>query len=323
MSTDPATVFSFVIFLLGAIALVVVLTLAKFTSLWFQALVSGTPIPFFNIVGMSLRKIPARIIVSAYINSCKAGLQDITIPALETHYLAGGNVPNVIAALIAANKANIPLDWKRATAIDLAGRDIVRAVHASVSPIVVDCPEKSQGYVVGVAKDGIQLKAQVRVTVRTNIEKLVGGATEETIIARVGQGIVSAIGAAENYKEVLEHPDTISKRVLIDGLDSGTAFNILSIDIVRLEVGENTGAGLKASEAEARKKVAQSDAEARRAMGVAMEQENASKLMAARAEIPAAIAEALRKGSLGALDYYRLENLQADTTMRTKLGKDK
>lgn len=303
-----------------AVSVILFFTIAGFVSLWFQALVSGTPIPLFNIIGMSLRKIPPRIIVNARINSFKAGLK-ISVDELETHYLAGGNVPNVVLAMIAANKAQISLDWGRATAIDLAGRDVVDAVRTSVHPKVIDCPDgKKQEYIVGVSKDGIQLKVQVRVTVRTNIDQLVGGATEETIIARVGEGIVSAIGAAEDYKMVLESPQDISKKVLGSGLDSSTAFKILSVDIVRIDVGDNTGAGLNTSKAEALKIVAQAEAEARRAMGVAVEQENAAALMAARAKVPEAMADALRAGTLGVFDYYRLQNMDADTTMREKIG---
>lgn len=311
------------------VVLVIIALLGRYIGLWFQAFVSGTPISLFNIVGMSLRKIPPRIIVNAHINAHKAGLLDINVADLETHYLAGGRVLDVVAALIAAQKANIPLDWKRATAIDLAGRDILDAVRTSVNPKVIDCPDRSRSdFITGVSKDGVQLKCRARVTVRTNIAQLVGGATEETIIARVGEGIISAIGAAETHLIVLENPQLISKRVLEKGLDAQTAFEILSIDIADVMVGENIGAKLRADKAESDKRIAQAKAEERRAMAVAMEQENSAevkakeaKLLEAQAAVPQAMASALHQGRLGVMDYYRLENIQADTKMRRDIGK--
>lgn len=313
--------------LLAIIAIVILSILGRFISLWFQAFVSGTPIPLFNIIGMSLRKIPPRVIVNARINSFKAGLKDITVSDLETHYLAGGHVPEVVTAMIAADKANIPLDWRRATAIDLAGRDLRDAVQTSVNPKVIDCPSHGS-YITGVAKDGIQINVRARVTVRTNIAQLVGGATEETIIARVGEGIVSAIGGSETHLHVLESPQRISKVVLEKGLDSSTAFQILSIDIVEMNLGENIGAKLRADKAESDKRIAQAEAEKRRAMAVAMEQENIAKvkdmeakLVEAQAQVPAAMAEAFRKGQMGIMDYQRIQNVQADTDMRRSIAK--
>lgn len=328
-AADISVEFYFVVIVLAVIVIIILSILGKFLSLWFQAFVSGTPIPLFNIIGMSLRKIPPRIIVSARINLYKAGLKDITVSDLETHYMAGGHVPNVVEAMIAADKANISLDWRRATAIDLAGRDIKAAVQTSVNPRVIDCPSHG-GYITGVAKDGIQLNCRARVTVRTNIAQLVGGATEETIIARVGEGIVSAIGGSDTHLQVLEAPQRISKLVLEKGLDSSTAFLILSIDIVEINIGENIGAKLRADKAESDKRIAQADAEKRRAMAVAMEQENIAKvkdmeakLVEAQAQVPAAMAEAFRKGNLGIMDFYRMENIQSDTKMRKSLGEEK
>ncbi|MCB1149529.1 MAG: flotillin-like protein FloA, partial [Chlamydiia bacterium] len=267
----------FLFVFLGVVGLALLGIVGKFISLWFQAFVSGIPIPLFTIIGMSLRKIPPRIIVTARINLFKAGLKDITVADLETHYLAGGNVINVVEAMIAAEKANIPLNWRQATAIDLAGRDVKGAVQTSVYPKVIDCPSDG-GYTVGVSRDGIQIKVRARVTVRTNIQQLVGGATEETIIARVGEGIVSAIGASDTHLQVLEAPERISRRVLDKGLDSSTAFTILSIDIVEMNLGENIGARLRADKAESDKRIAQAEAEKRRAMAVAEEQENKAKV---------------------------------------------
>lgn len=316
------------LFVILAIAIVVLLSIVgKFISLWFQAFVSGTPIPFFNIIGMSLRKIPPRVIVNARINAYKAGLKEITVSDLETHYLAGGHITDVVSAMIAADKANIPLDWRRATAIDLAGRDLREAVQTSVYPKVIDCPNHG-GYITGVSKDGIQINVRARVTVRTNIAQLVGGATEETIIARVGEGIVSAIGGADTHLQVLESPQRISKVVLEKGLDSSTAFLILSIDIVEMNLGENIGARLRADKAESDKRIAQAEAEKRRAMAVALEQENVAKvkemdakLVEAQAAVPAAMAEAFRSGKMGIMDYQRFQNIQADTDMRSAIAK--
>lgn len=315
-----------IIFIVAIILIVVLSIIGGFISLWFQAFVSGTPIPLFNIIGMRLRRIPPQVIVNARINLFKAGLKDITVADLETHYLAGGHVPNVVEALIAADKANIPLDWRRATAIDLAGRNIKDAVQTSVNPRVIDCP--SHGFITGVSKDGIQLNCRARVTVRTNISQLVGGATEETIVARVGEGIVSAIGGSDTHKQVLESPQRISKLVLEKGLDSSTAFTILSIDIVEINLGENIGAKLRTDQAESDIRIAKAEAEKRRAMAVAMEQENIAKvrdmeakLVEAQAAVPLAMAEAFKVGHLGIMDYQRIQNIQSDTDMRNSLAK--
>lgn len=312
------------------IALVLFIMVMRYVSLWFQAFVSGAPVSLFNIIGMSLRKIPPRVMVNARITSFKAGLKQITVADLETHYMAGGNVNNVVRAMIAADKANFPLTWRQATAIDLAGRDLLEAVKTSVNPKVIDCPDHKQGdFITAVAKDGIQLRCRARVTVRTNLLQLVGGATEETIIARVGEGIVNAIGAAEAYADVLESPQRISRLVLERGLDAQTAFEILSIDIAYIAVGENIGASLRADKAESDKRIAQAKAEERRAMAVAMEHENSAKirdmeakLVEAEAQIPMAMAEAFRKGNLGIMDFYRMKNMQADTDMRKSLSKE-
>jgi len=317
----------FVFIVLAIVVIILLSILGKFISLWFQAFVSGTPIPLFNIIGMSLRRIPPRIIVNARINSFKAGLKQITVSDLETHFLAGGHVAEVVRAMIAADKANIPLDWKQATAIDLAGRDLRDAIATSVNPKVIDCPAHG-GFMTGVAKDGIQVHVRARVTVRTNIQQLVGGATEDTIIARVGEGIVSAIGGSETHGVVLEAPQNISKLVLDKGLDSSTAFMILSIDIVEMKLGENIGARLRAEKAKADMEIFQAEAEKRRAMAVAAEQENKAKvkdmeakLIEAKAEVPHAIAGAFKAGKLGIMDYYRFQNIQADTEMRTSIAK--
>ncbi len=316
----------FFIIFAAVLGLIVAFILGKFVALWFQAFVSGTRIPLFNIIGMSMRKIPPRVIVNARINLYKAGLKDITVEDLETHFLAGGHITEVVAAMIAAEKANIPLDWRRATAIDLAGRNIKEAVQTSVNPKVIDCPSHG-GYITGVAKDGIQINVRARVTVRTNIAQLVGGATEETIIARVGEGIVSAIGGSETHLQVLEAPQRISKLVLEKGLDSSTAFMILSIDIVEMNLGENIGARLRADKAESDKRIAQAEAEKRRAMAVAMEQENIaqvklmeSKLIEAQAQVPQAMAEAFRAGNMGIFDYMKVKNIEADTKMRSSIS---
>ena len=315
------------IIVLALIAVVFLAIVSKFISLWFQAYVSGISIPLFTIVGMSLRKIPPRIIVNARINLYKAGLKDISVSDLETHYLAGGHVMNVVEAMIAADKASIALEWRQATAIDLAGRDVKEAVKTSVYPKVIDCPSDG-GYTVGVAKDGIQIKVRARVTVRTNIRQLVGGATEGTIIARVGEGIVSAIGASETHSQILAAPELISRRVLDKGLDASTAFTILSIDVVEMNLGENIGARLRADKADSDKRIAQAEAEKRRAMAVAAEQENRALVKAkeallveSQAAVPLAMAEAFRAGHLGIMDYVRIQNMQADTDMRRSLGK--
>ncbi|MCI5053092.1 MAG: flotillin-like protein FloA [Simkaniaceae bacterium] len=317
------------IFLIALVLIVFLLIAGRYISLWFQAFVSGTPISLFNIIGMSLRKIPPRVIVNARINSFKAGLKNVSVSDLETHYLAGGRVLEVVRALIAADKANIPLDWRQATAIDLAGRDILDAVRTSVNPKVIDCPSEPNAYNSAVAKDGVQLLCRARVTVRTNLLQLVGGATEETIIARVGEGIVNAIGAAETHTDVLESPQRISQLVLEKGLDAQTAFEILSIDIADINVGENIGARLRAARAESDKQIAQALAEKRRALAVAEEQENSAKVMDMRAKvveaevkIPLAMAQAFEQGNLGVMDYYNMKNVQADTKMRRAIAED-
>jgi uncharacterized protein YqfA (UPF0365 family) len=310
-------------------SLLILILLFKYGWLYIQALASGANVALLQLIGMTFRRVNARVIVDARIMAKKAGL-DYDTQQLEAHYLARGNVPNVIRALIAADKAKIDLGFDRACAIDLAGRDVLDAVRTSVNPKVIDCPDPAKGRqtIDAVAMDGIQLKAKARVTVRANIERLVGGATEETIIARVGEGIVTTIGSAETHKKVLESPDSISKKVLEKGLDSGTAFEILSIDIADIDVGHNIGAKLQADQAEADKIVAQAEAEKRRAMAVAREQEmtalveeNRAKVVLAEAEIPKAISQAFREGNLGIMDYYHLRNIQADTEMRTSISK--
>lgn len=291
-------------------------------GLWVTAYFSGVRLKLVrDLVGMRLRKVPPHVIVKPLITAHKAGIH-LETAQLEAHYLAGGNVQKVVNALISADKANIDLSFERAAAIDLAGRDVYEAVQVSVNPKVIETPPVS-----AVAKDGIQVRAIARVTVRADIERLVGGAGEETIIARVGEGIVSTIGSAETHKEVLENPDRISKTVLEKGLDAGTAFEILSIDIADVDVGENIGAKLQTDQAEADLRVARAKAEGRRAAAVAREQEMRAlvqemraKVVEAEAEIPKAIAEALRKGNLGVLDYYNLRNIQADTEMRRAIG---
>jgi uncharacterized protein YqfA (UPF0365 family) len=318
--------------IIGFFLLISFVLLAKYFNLWVQAKFSEAKVTLIELVGMSLRKVNPNIIVRSKIMAIQAGLSEkdgITTRSLEAHYLAGGNVPNVVRALIAANRADIPLSYKRAAAIDLAGRNVLDAVQTSVNPKVIDCPDPTKGRqtIDGIAKNGIQLKVKARVTVRTNIDRLVGGATEETIIARVGEGIVTTIGSAESHNLVLENPDSISKRVLEKGLDAGTAFEILSIDIADIDVGDNIGANLQAAQAEADTRVARAKAEERRAFAVAMEQEflaavqeNRAKVIQSEAEIPLAIAEAFRKGNLGVTDYYNLRNVQADTEMRSSIA---
>lgn len=318
---DFSTGIYVVIFIAAAAAIIFLSLIGRFISLWFQAFVSGTPISLFNIVGMSLRKIPPKLIVNARINSFKAGLKNLSVSDLETHYLAGGRVNDVVRAMIAADKANIPLDWRQATAIDLAGRDIFDAVRTSVNPKVIDCPGNGE-FISAVAKDGVELKTRARVTVRTNILQLVGGATEETIIARVGEGIVTSIGGTENHQGVLESPQRISKLVLGKGLDAQTAFEILSIDIADITIGENIGARLRADRAESDMRVARAKAEERRALAVAMEQENLAKIRDKEAQIPEAIAFSFKSGNLGIMDFRRLENIRADTEMRKSISKD-
>ena len=309
----------------AAIVIVALIILLWFfpVAIWFQAILSGVRVSLIHLVLMRWRRVNPNTIVMALITGTKAGLK-LKANDLEAHYLAKGNVSKVVMALISANKANIPLDFQMAAAIDLAGRDVFEAVQMSVNPKVINTPP-----VTAVAKDGIQLIAKARVTVRANIKQLVGGAGEETVLARVGEGIVSSIGSASSHKEVLENPDSISKVVLGTGLDAGTAFQILSIDIADIDVGKNIGAVLQMDQAEADKNIAQARAEERRAMAVALEQEMKAKAQEARAQvieaesqIPLAMAEAFRNGNLGIMDYYRMKNIQADTQMRETLGKD-
>ena len=317
--------------ILGGIVILIILFIAgQYISLWFQALISGARVGFLDLIMMRFRKVRPQEIVFNRISAKKAGL-DLSSDNLESHYLAGGNVTKVVRAMIAADKAKIELPWDRATAIDLAGRDILQAVKTSVDPMVIDCPSATSGKTTidAVAKDGIQLKAKGRVTVRANLARLVGGATEETVIARVGEGIVSAIGSSGSHKDVLENPDKISKAVLAKGLDSGTAFEILSIDIADVDVGVNIGAKLQADQAEADKKRFQAEAEKRRAMAVAQEAEfkaeiekNRALVVLAEAEVPKAMAESFRKGHLGIMDYYRMKNVVADTAMRESIAGD-
>lgn len=282
--------------------------------LWISAWASGAYVGLFTLIAMRLRRVPPATVVTARISAVKAGL-DISSNDLEAHFLAGGNVVRVVNAMISADKANIPLPFKRAAAIDLAGRDVLEAVQMSVLPKVIQTPK-----IAAVAKDGIQLIAVCLVTVRTNIDRLVGGAGEETIIARVGEGMVSTIGSSASHKSVLESPDHISKHVLSKGLDAGTAYEILSIDVADVTVGENIGAKLQIDQANADKQIAQAKAEERRAMAVAQEQEMRARVVEAEAEVPRAMAEAFRQGNLGIMDYYRMKNLQADTSMREEIA---
>jgi uncharacterized protein YqfA (UPF0365 family) len=317
--------------LLGVIALVglfIFFIMLAVLKLYVQALFSDAKVSMIDLIMMRLRKVPPEVVVLNRISAKKAGL-DIPTDLMEAHYLARGNISRVVAAMIAADKAGIELPWNRATAIDLAGRDILDAVQTSVNPKVIDVPSVQSGKTTidAVAKDGIQLRAKARVTVRTAISRLVGGATEETIIARVGEGIVSTIGSAEDYKSVLENPDRISKTVLAKGLDSGTAFEILSIDIADIDVGENIGAQLQATQAEADTKRFQAQAEQRRALAIAQEaehqaeaQKNRALVVLSESEVPKAIAESLRSGKLGLMDYYRMQNMMADTQMRSAIG---
>ncbi|MBT3216841.1 MAG: flotillin-like protein FloA [Candidatus Marinimicrobia bacterium] len=315
--------------ILLSLVLVFVILLFYFVpiGMWIQSVVSlGIgKITIIDLIRMRLRKIQPRLIVDAVINLQKAGLANIKTDMLETHFMAGGNIVNIVHALISADKANIPLTYETATAIDLAGRDVKTAVETSVYPKVIDAPR--EGFLSAVAKDGIELKARARVTVRTNIPGLIGGATDDTIIARVGEGIVSAIGSSVSYGGVLENPDNISRAVLNKGLDAGTAFEILSIDIADLDVGKNVGAQLQADQAEADLRVAQARAETRRAMAVAEEQEMKArtqemqaKVVASEAEVPLAMAQAFREGKLGVFDYVNMKNIQADTSMRESIS---
>ena len=318
--------------IVGFIGLIVSAIVITYFRWWIQSTLTGAKIGFMDLIGMSFRKVKAAVIVPSKIRVIQAGIRDsdLTTNALEAHYMAGGNVPLVTRALVAAHKAkNIELSFAKAAAIDLAGRNVLEAVQTSVYPRVIDCPAKgdSRQSLDAVARDGIQLKVRARVTVRSNLEQLIGGATEETIIARVGEGIVSAIGSADDHKVVLENPDLISKAVLARRLDSQTAFEIVSIDIADIDVGDNIGARLRADQAEADTRVARARAEGKRAMAVAKEQENMASieesragLVSAEAEVPKAMADSFRSGKLSILDYYKLRNVQADTDMRNTIA---
>ncbi|KIL46041.1 MULTISPECIES: flotillin-like protein FloA [Jeotgalibacillus] len=310
-----------VIIIAVVIALSVLFTFVP-VMLWISALAAGVKVSIFTLVGMRLRRVIPNRVINPMIKASKAGV-DVTINQLESHYLAGGNVDRVVNALIAAQRANIELAFERCAAIDLAGRDVLQAVQMSVNPKVIETP-----FIAGVAMDGIEVKAKARITVRANIERLVGGAGEDTIVARVGEGIVSTIGSSDNHKKVLENPDLISQTVLGKGLDSGTAFEILSIDIADVDIGKNIGAELQTEQAEADKNIAQAKAEERRAMAVAQEQEMRArveemraKVVEAEAEVPLAMAEALREGNIGVMDYMNIKNIDADTDMRDSIGK--
>lgn len=318
---DPSTLFLLLIIAAGIILLAVFFTFVP-VMLWISALAAGVKISIFTLIGMRLRRVIPNRVVNPLIKAHKAGL-DVAINQLESHYLAGGNVDRVVNALIGAQRANIELTFARCAAIDLAGRDVLEAVQMSVNPKVIETP-----FIAGVAMDGIEVKAKARITVRANIDRLVGGAGEETIIARVGEGIVSTIGSSDNHKKVLENPDMISQTVLSKGLDSGTAFEILSIDIADVDIGKNIGAILQTDQAEADKNIAQAKAEERRAMAVAQEQEMRArveemraKVVEAEAEVPLAMSEALRGGKIGVMDYLNMKNIDADTDMRDSFGK--
>ncbi|MBR4667688.1 MAG: flotillin-like protein FloA [Butyrivibrio sp.] len=299
-------------------ALIILLVVVFFTiipvGMWISAVASGVKISIFTLVGMKLRRVKPAKIVDPMIKATKAGI-DVTTNQLEAHYLAGGNVDNVVNALIAAERASMDLSFEQASAIDLAGRDVFEAVTMSVTPKVIETPQ-----IAAVAKDGIELLVKARVTVRTNIDRLIGGAGEATVLARVGEGIVTTVGSAQTHSSVLENPDDISKVVLEKGLDSGTAYEIMSIDIADIDIGRNIGANLQSLQAEANTKIAQAKAEERRAMAVALEQEMKAEVVKAEADIPRAMAEALRSGKLGVLDYYNLKNVQADTKMKNDIG---
>jgi uncharacterized protein YqfA (UPF0365 family) len=321
MELTSATILLILAIIAGIIVLAVFLTFVPI-MLWISALAAGVRVSIFTLVGMRLRRVIPSRVVNPLIKAHKAGLA-VTTNQLESHYLAGGNVDRVVNALIAAQRANIELTFERSAAIDLAGRDVLQAVQMSVNPKVIETP-----FIAGVAMDGIEMKAKARITVRANIERLVGGAGEETVIARVGEGIVSTIGSSDNHKKVLENPDMISRTVLSKGLDAGTAFEILSIDIADVDIGKNIGAILQTDQAEADKKIAQAKAEERRAMAVAQEQEMVAKVqqmrakvVEAEAEVPLAMAEALKSGNLGVMDYINLQNISADTQMRDSIGK--
>ena len=318
----------------GVFAFIAIILFLYFLNVWIRALAARAPVSIVSLIGMKLRRVPVGLIVDNRITAVKAGI-DLTTDPLEAHYLAGGNVEQVVLALIATKKAGITLNWDRACAIDLAtkgtSKTVLDAVKASINPRIIDCPSTSSGRTTidGVAKDGIPLKVKARVTVRTNLDRVVGGATEETVIARVGEGIVAAIGSADSYKHVLENPERISKTSLEKGLDAGTAFEILSIDIADVDVGENIGARLKLDQAEANKRMAQADAEVRRAAAVALEaemkartQEMQAKVVESEAQVPLAMADAFRQGNLGVMDFYRMRNIQSDTTMRQSIAGD-
>ncbi|AYA78596.1 UPF0365 family protein [Bacillus sp. Y1] len=315
------TIFVIVLVVLGIVLLSVLLTFVP-VMLWISALAAGVKVSIFTLIGMRLRRVIPSRVINPLIKAHKAGL-DVTTNQLESHYLAGGNVDRVVNALIAAHRANIELSFERAAAIDLAGRDVLEAVQMSVNPKVIETP-----FIAGVAMDGIEVKAKARITVRANIDRLVGGAGEETIVARVGEGIVSTIGSSDNHKKVLENPDMISQTVLSKGLDAGTAFEILSIDIADVDIGKNIGAELQTEQAEADKKIAQAKAEERRAMAVAQEQEMKArveemraKVVEAEAKVPLAMSEALTSGKIGVMDYLNIQNIAADTSMRDSIGK--
>ncbi len=325
----PSTI---LVVIIAVPALIAFFIVASFVSIWLKAKLNGAPVGWLNLLGMRLGGVPYSLVVDARITAVKAGIE-VSTDKISAHYLAGGNVVPTVQALVAARKAGIELDWDRACAIDLAtkgsNKSVVEAVRTSVDPKVIDCPNPESGRTTidGVAKDGIQVKVKARVTVRTHLDRFVGGAKEETIIARVGEGIVSTIGAAESYKVVLESPDSISKTVLARGLDVGSAFEILSIDIADVDVGENVGAKLQEAQAEANKSIAQAQAEIRRAAAVAVEQEMKArvqemqaKVVEAQAQVPLAMAEAFRSGRLGVMDYYKMENIQADTAMRSSIA---
>ena len=328
------TLTQIVLVVAGIFLLVVFILIISFFNVWLKAGLSGAPVNIATLIAMRLRGVPYSLIVDARITAAKAGV-DIPSDEFEQHYLAGGDVIQTTQALINSMKAGITIDWNRACAIDLAtkgsGKSVMEAVRTSINPKVIDCPAPDSGRATidGVAKDGIQVKARARVTVRSDLDHYVGSAQEETIIARVGEGIVTTIGSADTYKYVLENPDSISKNVLARGLDTGTAFEILSIDIADIDVGQNIGAQLQEAQAEANKKVAQAQAEIRRAAAVAVEQEMSArveemqaKLVEAQAQVPMAMAEALRSGNLGVMDYYRMMNIQSDTEMRSSIGQE-
>ena len=333
MITELSQLAVYIVFgIVLVVGLVLVIIFANFFGVWLRAKIADAPVPFSKLIGMRLRKVPVGMIVDSRITAVKAGIP-LETDLLEAHYLSGGNVPHVVLALIAADKAGITLDFNRACAIDLAikgtSKTVLEAVRTSINPKVIDCPNPATGKVTidAVARDGIGVKVRARVTVRSNLDRFVGGATEETIIARVGEGIVTSIGSALSYKDVLENPDRISKTVLAKGLDSGTAFEILSVDIADVDIGDNIGAKLQAEQAEADKVVAQAKAEMRRAAAVASEQEMKArtqemraKVVEAEAQVPQAMAEAFRSGNLGIMDYVKMKNIQSDTQMRESIA---